>query len=146
MLTFDLPLNQIVTNTCGENCHKYLWWFGLVRIVWAIMSIQRNSLNPVPVLLGLEWPLLAFWLIMRQLYSVCVVSHKGLFAPDDCTKCMPCDSYTLSECCLILLSYILSRSAPRLLTGLVVRTAMIITTKGDNYHIGFDQCICMMGG
>ena len=34
---------------------------------------------------------------MRQLYSVCVVSHKGLFAPDDCTKCTPRDNCTLSE-------------------------------------------------
>ena len=75
-----------------------------VRIVRAVASVQRDSLNPVPVSLGLEWPLLAFWLIMRQLYSVCVVSHKGLFAPDDCTKCTPHDNCTLSECYPIPLS------------------------------------------
>ena len=51
-----------------------------VRIVQAIASVQRNLLNSVLVLLSLKWPLLAFRLIMRQLYSVCIVSHKGLFA------------------------------------------------------------------
>ena len=32
----------------------------LVRIVRAIVSVQRDSQNSVPVSLGLEWPLLAF--------------------------------------------------------------------------------------